>query len=140
MRVLSDTFSDSIHFRNDIFSYQREVEQEGELDNGVLVFQKFLDVSPQEAADRLNDLLTSRLEQFEHTALVEVPALIVESGLDPLSYRADRRLCQGSAGLAVGRPRVAHAVEPVHEQGRHDAIAEPVDPAAGECVQRARPR
>jgi germacradienol/geosmin synthase len=85
MRVLSDTFSDSIHFRNDIFSYQREVEQEGELDNGVLVFQKFLDVSPQEAADRLNDLLTSRLEQFEHTALVEVPALIVESGLDPLS-------------------------------------------------------
>jgi germacradienol/geosmin synthase len=85
MRVLSDTFSDSIHFRNDIFSYQREVEQEGELDNGVLVFQKFLDVSPQEAADRLNDLLTSRLEQFEHTALVEVPALIIESGLDPLS-------------------------------------------------------
>ncbi|HWG27844.1 MAG TPA: germacradienol/geosmin synthase [Actinospica sp.] len=85
MRVLSDSFADSIHFRNDIFSYQREVEQEGELDNGVLVFQLFLDVSPQEAADRLNDLLTSRLQQFEHTALVEVPELIVESGLDPLS-------------------------------------------------------
>ncbi|HET9168428.1 MAG TPA: germacradienol/geosmin synthase [Actinospica sp.] len=85
MRVLSDTFSDSIHFRNDIFSYQREVEQEGELDNGVLVFQTFLDVSPQEAADRLNDLLTSRLQQFEHTALVEVPALILESVLDPAS-------------------------------------------------------
>lgn len=85
MRVLSDSFSDSIHFRNDIFSYQREVEQEGELDNGVLVFQTFLDVSPQEAADRLNDLLTSRLQQFEHTALVEVPALILESSLDPLS-------------------------------------------------------
>jgi germacradienol/geosmin synthase len=85
MRVLSDTFSDAIHLRNDIFSYQREVEQEGELDNGVLVFQTFLDVAPQEAADRLNDLLTSRLQQFEHTALVEVPALIVESGLDPVS-------------------------------------------------------
>ena len=85
MRVLSDTFSDSIHFRNDIFSYQREVEQEGELDNGVLVFQVFLDCPPQEAADRLNDLLTSRLQQFEHTALVEVPALILGSGLDPVS-------------------------------------------------------
>jgi germacradienol/geosmin synthase len=85
MRVLSDSFADSIHFRNDIFSYQREVEQEGELDNGVLVFQTFLDVSPQEAADRLNDLLTSRLQQFEHTALVEVPALVLESGLDPVS-------------------------------------------------------
>jgi len=85
MRVLSDTFSDAIHFRNDIFSYQREVEQEGELDNGVLVLQVFLDVTPQEAADRLNDLLTSRLRQFEHTTLVEVPELIVESGLDPVS-------------------------------------------------------
>jgi germacradienol/geosmin synthase len=85
MRVLSDTFSDAIHLRNDIFSYQREVEQEGELDNGVLVFQTFLDVGPQEAADRLNDLLTSRLQQFEHTTLVEVPALVAESGLDPVS-------------------------------------------------------
>lgn len=85
MRVLGDTFADAIHFRNDIFSYQREVEQEGELDNGVLVVQTFLDCTPQEAADRLNDLLTSRLEQFEHTALVEVPALLLESGLDPNS-------------------------------------------------------
>ena len=85
MRVLSDSFSDAIHLRNDIFSYQREVEQEGELDNGVLVLQTFLDVTPQEAADRLNDLLTSRLQQFEHTTLVEVPQLIAESGLDPVS-------------------------------------------------------
>jgi germacradienol/geosmin synthase len=82
MRVLADAFADSIHFRNDIFSYQREVEQEGELDNGVLVFQTFLGCPPQEAADRLNDLLTSRLQQFEHTALVEVPAMALAAGLD----------------------------------------------------------
>jgi len=82
MRVLRDTFADAIHFRNDIFSYQREVEQEGELDNGVLVLETFLDCSPQEAADRLNDLLTSRLQQFEHTALVEVPELLPMVGLD----------------------------------------------------------
>ena len=85
LRVLGDTFADSIHFRNDIFSYQREVEQEGELDNGVLVMQTFLRCPPQEAADRLNDLLTSRLQQFEHTALVEVPALLLSPGLDPKS-------------------------------------------------------
>jgi germacradienol/geosmin synthase len=85
MRVLSDTFADSIHFRNDIFSYQREVEQEGELDNGVLVLQAFLDCPPQEAANRLNDLLTSRLQQFEHTALVEVPELLVTARVDPLA-------------------------------------------------------
>ena len=85
MHVLRDTFSDAIHLRNDIFSYQREVEQEGELDNGVLVFETFLGCSTQEAADRLNDLLTSRLQQFEHTALTEVPALLAGSGLDPKS-------------------------------------------------------
>jgi germacradienol/geosmin synthase len=83
MRVLCDTFADAIHFRNDIFSYQREVEQEGELDNGVLVLETFLDCPPQEAADRLNDLLTSRLHQFEHTALTEVPELLTTAGLDP---------------------------------------------------------
>lgn len=85
MLVLRDTFSDSIHLRNDIFSYQREVEQEGELDNGVLVFETFLGCPVQEAADRLNDLLTSRLQQFEHTALTEVPKMLAESGTDPKS-------------------------------------------------------
>src|SRR6185312_5442231 len=85
MLVLRDTFADSIHFRNDIFSYQREVEQEGELDNGVLVFETFLGCPVQEAADRLNDLLTSRLQQFEHTALTELPKILAESGTDPKS-------------------------------------------------------
>ncbi|WP_334868953.1 terpene synthase family protein [Nostoc sp.] len=30
MRVLKDTFADGVHLRNDLFSYQREVEDEGE--------------------------------------------------------------------------------------------------------------
>ncbi len=37
MQVLRDTFSDGVHLRNDLFSYQREVEDEGELNNGVLL-------------------------------------------------------------------------------------------------------
>ncbi|WP_175409200.1 terpene synthase family protein [Streptomyces sp. TRM64462] len=83
LRVLRDTFSDAVHLRNDLFSYQREVEDEGENSNGVLVLERFLDCSTQEAADTINDLLTSRLQQFEHTALTEVPALCVEKGLGP---------------------------------------------------------
>ncbi|MBY8876560.1 terpene synthase family protein [Actinacidiphila acidipaludis] len=83
MRVLRDTFSDSVHLRNDLFSYQRETEQEGELANAVLVLERFLGLSPQEAADRVNDLLTSRLQQFEHTALTEVEPLVAEHGLTP---------------------------------------------------------
>ena len=83
MCVLRDTFSDAVHLRNDLFSYQREVEQEGELNNGVLVLERFLGGSPQQAADTVNDLLTSRLQQFENTALVELPLLFEEHRLDP---------------------------------------------------------
>ncbi|MFJ9517242.1 germacradienol/geosmin synthase [Kitasatospora sp. NPDC101801] len=82
MEVLRDSFSDGVHLRNDLFSYQREVEGEGELSNGVLVLERFLNCSTQEAAERVNDLLTSRLQQFEHTALTEVPLLLAEHGLD----------------------------------------------------------
>ncbi len=83
MQVLRDTFADGVHLRNDLFSYQREVEDEGELANGVLVFEQFLGCGTQEAADAVNDLLTSRLQQFEHTAFTEVPGLFAEYALNP---------------------------------------------------------
>ncbi|MGW0119723.1 terpene synthase family protein [Streptomyces sp. NPDC003327] len=83
LRVLRDAFSDAVHLRNDLFSYQREVEDEGENSNGVLVLERFLGCTTQEAADAVNDLLTSRLQQFENTALTELPLLAVEHGLGP---------------------------------------------------------
>ncbi|HEY3505973.1 MAG TPA: germacradienol/geosmin synthase [Actinocatenispora sp.] len=83
VRVLADTFADAVHLRNDLFSYQREVREEGENSNAVLVLETFLDVPTQRAADLTNDLLTSRLEQFENTALVEMPALAAEHALAP---------------------------------------------------------
>ncbi|NUS10461.1 MAG: germacradienol/geosmin synthase, partial [Streptomyces sp.] len=88
LRVLRDTFADGVHLRNDLFSYQRETEQEGELANAVLVLERFLGVGPQEAADLVNDLLTSRLQQFEHTAVTEVPPLADQYGLGPAERRA----------------------------------------------------
>ncbi|WP_322761420.1 family 2 encapsulin nanocompartment cargo protein terpene cyclase [Frankia sp. Cr2] len=88
MQVLRDTFADGVHLRNDLFSYQREVEEEGELSNGVLVFERFLGCGTQEAADIVNDLLTSRLHQFEHTTFTELPPLVEEHGLD-VAARAD---------------------------------------------------
>ncbi|MFJ8792702.1 germacradienol/geosmin synthase Cyc2 [Streptomyces sp. NPDC102462] len=83
LRVLMETFADAVHLRNDLFSYQREVEDEGENSNGVLVLETFFDCTTQEAADTVNDILTSRLHQFEHTALTEVPALALDKGLTP---------------------------------------------------------
>ncbi|WP_193563887.1 family 2 encapsulin nanocompartment cargo protein terpene cyclase [Streptomyces sp. L-9-10] len=85
LRVLKDTFSDGVHLRNDLFSYQREIEEEGELSNGVLVLETFLGCTTQEAADAVNDLLTSRIQQFENTALTELGPLFAAKGLDPQS-------------------------------------------------------
>ncbi|WP_414562483.1 MULTISPECIES: family 2 encapsulin nanocompartment cargo protein terpene cyclase [unclassified Anabaena] len=85
MRVLKDTFADGVHLRNDLFSYQREVEEEGENANCVLVFERFLNVSTQEAANLTNELLTSRLQQFDNTAITELPSLFEEYGLDPVA-------------------------------------------------------
>jgi germacradienol/geosmin synthase len=79
VKVLTDAFADAVHLRNDLFSYQREIQEEGENSNAVLVFEKFLDVTTQRAADLVGDLLTSRLQQFEHTALAEVPAMLADS-------------------------------------------------------------
>ncbi|KIG18953.1 Germacradienol/germacrene D synthase [Enhygromyxa salina] len=84
MCVLRDSFSDAVHLRNDIFSYQREVQDEGENANCILVVERFLGVDTQTAANLTNDLLTSRLQQFENTALLEVPPLADEHALGPL--------------------------------------------------------
>ncbi|MEV7022747.1 terpene synthase family protein [Kitasatospora sp. NPDC093558] len=84
LRVLMDAFADAVHLRNDIFSYQREVEDEGELSNGILVLERFLECSTQEAAEAVNDLLTSRLQQFENTVFTELPVLFAETGLEPI--------------------------------------------------------
>ncbi|MEU4195350.1 germacradienol/geosmin synthase [Kribbella sp. NPDC026611] len=83
MQVLSDTFSDAIHLRNDLFSYQREVEVEGEVNNAVLVLETFFGCPTQQAANLVNDILTSRLHQFENTALTEVPQVVAEHAADP---------------------------------------------------------
>ncbi|ONI71011.1 Geosmin synthase [Actinosynnema sp. ALI-1.44] len=81
--VLTDAFSDAVHLRNDLFSYQREVREEGENSNAVLVFEKFFDIGTQDAAEMVNDLLTSRVQQFENTALVELPAVMLTEQAAP---------------------------------------------------------
>ncbi|THV43634.1 terpene synthase family protein [Glycomyces buryatensis] len=83
LKVLRDTFSDAVHLRNDLFSYQREVQEEGENANAVLVMEKFLGYDTQASADLVNDILTSRLHQFENTALTEIPILAADRSLTP---------------------------------------------------------
>jgi len=140
LRVLADTFADAVHLRNDIFSYQRETRQEGEVNNGVLVFERFFDMSPQQAANSVNDLLTSRMQQFEHTAVTELPVLFADHAARPAGQAGSRPgLCQGPAGLAVGRSRVAHALEPIHERRGRAGCGPDRVPLAGQRPSAARP-
>ena len=88
MRVLKETFADAVHLRNDLFSYDREVNDEGELSNCVLVLEKFFGMTTQEAADLTNEVLTSRLYQFENTALTELPVLFLEHAITPTEQAA----------------------------------------------------
>lgn len=88
MRVLKDTFADAVHLRNDLFSYQRETEDEGELANCVLVLEHFFGIGTQRAADLTSEILSSRLYQFENTALTELPALFEEYALTPLERQS----------------------------------------------------
>ncbi|MFI6485315.1 germacradienol/geosmin synthase [Nonomuraea sp. NPDC050663] len=87
VQVLRDTFTDAQVLLNDVFSYQREVEVEGEVHNFVLVLRDFLGLTPQDAADTANDLLTSRLLQFESTLLTEVPELAEREQVARLACR-----------------------------------------------------
>ncbi|MGW4350550.1 terpene synthase family protein [Nocardia sp. NPDC004582] len=95
LRVLCETFSDAVHLRNDLFSYEREVRVEGENANMVLVLERFLGLPTQAAAELTNDVLTSRLKQFEHTALAEVPQLFTERAATPEEQLAVARYTLG---------------------------------------------
>ncbi|GAA4893299.1 germacradienol/geosmin synthase [Stackebrandtia albiflava] len=95
LKVLRDTFSDGVHLRNDLFSYQREVQDEGENANAVLVFERFLGRPTQESAELVNDLLTSRLHQFENTALTEIPLLFADRAVTPDAQAAVAAYAKG---------------------------------------------
>ncbi|MFI6318180.1 germacradienol/geosmin synthase [Nonomuraea sp. NPDC050556] len=83
IKVLTESFADAVHLRNDLFSYEREVAREGELSNCVLVCERFFACDTPRAVEITNDLLTSRLHQFEHTALTELPGLFLDEGVLP---------------------------------------------------------
>src|SRR5690606_1174946 len=82
LQVITDAFADAAGMHNDVYSYQREVEEEGELDNGVLVMDTFFGCGPQRAAEIMRDVVGSRMRQIENTAATELPALFAEHGLD----------------------------------------------------------
>ena len=60
---------------NDVFSYQKEIEYEGEVHNAILVVQNFFGCDYPTALGVVHDLMTQRMRQFQHVAANEFPLL-----------------------------------------------------------------
>jgi germacradienol/geosmin synthase len=82
MRSLENSATDFACFTNDIFSYQKEIEFEGEVHNCVLVVQNFLNCDVPQAVEIVNNLMTARAQQFQHIVATELPALFDDFNLD----------------------------------------------------------
>jgi hypothetical protein len=82
MRGLENAAQDYACLLNDVFSYQKEIQFEGELHNGVLVVQNFLGVEPHQAVLVVCDLMISRMKQFEHIVATELPFVADSFDLD----------------------------------------------------------
>jgi germacradienol/geosmin synthase len=67
---------------NDVFSYRKEIQYEGELHNAVLVVRNFLDVGEQEAFEVVANLMAARLQEFQHAVDVALPTLFTDYNLD----------------------------------------------------------
>ena len=95
MRGIDASAADYAALTNDIFSYQKEIELEGDLHNGVLVVENFLGCTPAEAVRVVNDLMTSRMQQFEHLLAHELPGTLADLDLDQTARRQVDAYIQG---------------------------------------------
>ena len=91
---------------NDVFSYQKEIEYEGEVHNGVLVVQNFFDCDyPTGARHRRRPDGRQRMRQFQHVVAHELPVLYDDFGLDEEARAAlagyVRELQNWMAGILV---------------------------------------
>jgi germacradienol/geosmin synthase len=81
VQSLENSAMDAACLLNDMFSYRKEIEFEGEVHNAVLVVRNFLGCSQERAFEVVNDLMTARVKQFEHVVERELPALVTDFGL-----------------------------------------------------------
>jgi germacradienol/geosmin synthase len=82
LRRLVSAASDCGCLINDIYSYRKEIEIEGALNNAVLVMQNFLDVDAQRGCEVVADLIASRVRQFEHIVATELGGVADDLELD----------------------------------------------------------
>jgi germacradienol/geosmin synthase len=91
VREMETAAADYAAFTNDLFSYQKEVQFEGDLHNLVVVAQHFLEVDRWTAARVVASLMAERMKQFEQLVAVGLPALFEQYGLNDAARATLRR-------------------------------------------------
>jgi germacradienol/geosmin synthase len=90
---------------NDLYSYQAEIQFDGDVHNSVLVAQDFFDCDRDRGVAIVSNLMKARLDQFHHSADIEIPALADAMRLPPATRAAlDRHV----AGLLTWMTGVHH--------------------------------
>lgn len=88
VRSLENAAVDYACLTNDVFSYQKEIEYEGEMHNAILVVQNFFGCDYPTALGIVHDLMTQRMQQFEHVVAHELPVLYDDFDLSPEAREA----------------------------------------------------
>lgn len=87
VQALEHSAADWAGLLNDVFSFRKEIEFEGEIHNAVLVVQRFLDCTQVQARRIVDDLIDGRMREFQHVLEVQIPALCDDLDL-PQEIRA----------------------------------------------------
>jgi germacradienol/geosmin synthase len=92
---LENSAADYACLINDVYSYQKEIEFEGEVHNLILVVQNFFDCGYEDALRIVEDVMAQRLAQFQRAAEVELPIAYEDYDLSPEARAAlDGRAAQ----------------------------------------------
>jgi germacradienol/geosmin synthase len=86
--ALENAAADYACLLNDVFSYQKEIQFEGEIHNGVLVTQNFLGCGAAPAMRVVGDLMAARMRLFQHVLAEELPVLLDTANLDRAAREA----------------------------------------------------
>ncbi|MFF7438382.1 hypothetical protein [Streptomyces sp. NPDC008122] len=102
VRALLDAFMDFMGLANDIASYEREVHEEKDVNNLVLVVGTSLGISLHDAVPAALNLVNARLRDFEHIRQSELPPLVRRSGLDRDERAELETWLRGACGFLSG--------------------------------------
>lgn len=97
VRALENAAADYACLTNDVFSYQKEIEYEGEMHNAILVVQNFFGCDYPTALGIVHDLMTQRMQQFEHIIAHDLPVLC-----DDFDLSSEAREAMGSTSPTCG--------------------------------------